>query len=80
MISADFAKVIVDVAAGNGKVLAYLAAHAEVYRQECHDNRIRVHCYLPKHLVHHIQEPDVNIAVVGESGTTESTPESPAVV
>jgi len=67
MISADFAKVTVDVPAANGKVLSYLAAHAEVFRQEFHDNRIRVHCYLPRHLVHHIQEPDVRIAVVEQA-------------
>ncbi len=64
MLGADFVKVTVDVPAANGKVLAYLAAHAEVYRQECHDNRIQVHCYLPRHLVHHIQEPDVRIDVL----------------
>ena len=71
-LSADFTKVTVDVPASNGKVLSYLAAHAEVYRQECHDTRIRVHCYLPRHLVHHIQEPDVRIAVAGEELKTGS--------
>src|SRR5207244_8165795 len=68
MLSADFANVTVDVAASNGKVLSYLAAHAEVYRQEFDDNRIRVHCYLPRHLVHHIQEEDVRIKVMGDNG------------
>jgi GTPase len=66
MLSADFAHVTVDVAAANGKVLAYLAAHADVYRQEFHDNRIRLHCYLPRHLVRHIQEPDVQVTDAGE--------------
>ena len=50
--------------AGNGRVHAYLAAHAEVYRQEYHDNRVLLRCYLPKHLVYHIQEPDVHIRVL----------------
>ena len=67
MLSADFAHVTVDVAAANGKVLAYLAAHADVYRQEFHDNRIRLHCYLPRHLVRHIQEPDVQVTDAGDS-------------
>lgn len=75
MLSADFANVTVDVAAANGKVLAYLAAHAEVYRQEFHDNRIMLHCYLPRHLVHHIQESDVRIAIVGDNGKVDSRPE-----
>jgi GTPase len=66
MISADFANCSIDVDAGNGRVLAYLAAHAEVYRQEFHDNRVSLKCYLPRHLVRHIQEPDVSIHVVEE--------------
>jgi GTP-binding protein HflX len=60
-LSADFVDVEVDMDAGNGRVHAYLSAHAEIYRQEYHDNRVLLRCYLPKHLVHHIQEPDVQI-------------------
>jgi len=61
MLMADFAHVVIDVSAANGKVLSYLAAHADVHRQEFHGNRIVMHCYLPRHLVRHIQEPDVTI-------------------
>ena len=68
MISADFAQVTIDVDAGNGRVLAYLAAHADIYRQEFHDNRIKMFGSLPKHLVRHIQEPDV---IITENGTDE---------
>jgi GTP-binding protein HflX len=71
MLGADFAKVTVDVGAGNGRVLAYLAAHAEVFRQECRDNRIHVHCYLPRHLVHHIQDRDVRIHVLDNGAVTK---------
>jgi GTP-binding protein HflX len=71
MLGADFAKVTVDVGAGNGRVLAYLAAHAEVYRQEHHDNRIKVHCFMPRHLVHHIQDPDVRIHVLDNGAVTK---------
>ncbi len=67
MLSADFADAEVDVAAGNGKVLSYLAAHAEIYRQEFHDNnRVTLHCYLPRHLVRHIRVPDVHIRLLDE--------------
>ena len=66
MISADFAQVTIDVDAGNGRVLAYLAAHADIYRQEFHDNRIKMFGSLPKHLVRHIQEPDVLITENGK--------------
>lgn len=65
MLSADFAEVMIDVAAGNGRVLAYLAAHAEICHQEYHDDRVTISCYLPRHLVHHIQEPDVRVRLAG---------------
>jgi GTP-binding protein HflX len=61
MLSADFANALIETDTGNGKVLAYLAAHAEIYRQEYHDNRARIHCYLPRHLLHHIQGPNVEV-------------------
>ena len=64
MLSADFANAEVDLAAANGRVLAYLAAHADVYRQEFADNRVLLRCYLPRHLVRHIQEPDVHIRLL----------------
>jgi GTP-binding protein HflX len=64
MLSADFTHVSIDVDAGNGRVLAYLAAHAEIYRQEFHDNRIKMLGSMPRHLVRHIQEPGVEIAEV----------------
>jgi GTPase len=58
-LSADFANAEIDAEAGNGKVLSYLAAHADIYRQEYRDNRVTVYCYLPRHLLHHIQGPNV---------------------
>jgi len=71
-LSADFVDVEVDMSAANGRVQAYLSAHAEIYRQEYQDNRVLLRCYLPKHLVYHIQEPGVEIRVVGNNGNLES--------
>jgi GTP-binding protein HflX len=67
-LSADFADTEIEMNAGNGRVLAYLAAHAEVYRQQYDGNRVMVRCYLPRHLVHHIQEPDVHIRLLNSNG------------
>ena len=68
MLSADFANAEIDMAAANGRVLAYLAVHADVYRQEFADNRVLLRCYLPRHLVRHIQEPDVHIRLLDGNG------------
>jgi GTP-binding protein HflX len=67
-LSADFADAEIETAAGNGKVLAYLGSHAEIYRQQFDDNRVRIHCYLPRHLLHHIQSPDVTVRLVERNG------------
>jgi GTP-binding protein HflX len=61
MLSADFADALIKTDAGNGRVLSYLSAHAEIYRQEFDDNRVTVHCSLPRHLLHHIQGPGVDV-------------------
>jgi GTP-binding protein HflX len=60
-LAADFADAEIVTNAGNGKVLSYLAAHAEIYRQHYDDSRVTIRCFLPKHLLHHIQGPDVAV-------------------
>jgi GTP-binding protein HflX len=65
-LSADFADAEVETDAGNGKVLAYLGAHAEIYRQHYQDNRVVIRCLLPRHLLHHIQGPDVQVRFLGD--------------
>src|SRR5439155_23386664 len=60
-LSADFADAEIETDAGNGRVQAYLAAHAEIYRQHYEDNRVILRCFIPRHLLHHVQGPDVNV-------------------
>ena len=67
-LSADFADAEIETDAGNGRVLAYLAAHAEIYRQQFQDNRVTVRCFLPRHLLHHIQGPGVAVRFLGDNG------------
>lgn len=67
-LSADFADAEIDTTAANGRVLAYLAAHAEVYHQQYRDDRVRIRCSLPRHLLHHIQGPDVQVRFLARNG------------
>jgi GTP-binding protein HflX len=53
-LTADFVEAEVTAAAANGKVQAYLAAHAEVYRQEFRDGQVLIRCRLPRYLVRHV--------------------------
>ena len=68
-LSSHFLAAEVTVDAGNGKVLAYLNAHAEIFRQEYRDSSVVIRCYLPKHLLHYIQHPDVTVRML-EAGET----------
>ncbi|HZU34945.1 MAG TPA: GTPase HflX [Gemmataceae bacterium] len=72
-LSAEFADAEVVTDAGNGRLLAYLASHAEIYRQQFHDNRVTVRCFLPKHLLHHIEGPDVEVHFLNGPGRTIET-------
>jgi GTP-binding protein HflX len=67
-LSADFTDAEIETTAANGKVLAYLGAHAEIYRQHFQDNRVTVRCFLPRHLLHHIQGPDVMVKLLDGNG------------
>ena len=70
-LAADFAEAEVVTDAGNGKVLAYLNAHAEIYRQEFRDDRTRwsIRCHLPRHLLHHIAGPTVQVRFLERNGS-----------
>jgi GTPase len=63
-LSEDFIEAEVTADVANGRVLAFLNAHAEICRQEYRDSRVIVSCHLPKHLLHHIQGPDVHVRFV----------------
>jgi GTP-binding protein HflX len=73
-LSRDFADAEVVTSAGNGKVLAYLGAHAEIQGQEYRDNQVIVRCFLPRHLLHHIQGPDVEIRFHGADANGAAAP------
>src|SRR5438067_6257594 len=60
-LSADFADAEIETGAGNGRVLSYSAAHAEIDRQTHEGNRVIIRCLLPRHLLHHIQGPEVEV-------------------
>jgi len=67
-LSADFADAEIEADAGNGRVLSYLSAHAEIHGKQYHDNLVTIRCLLPRHLLHHIQAPDVRVRFVERNG------------
>ncbi len=63
-LAADFADAEVVTGVANGRVLAYLSAHAEIEGQEYEDSRVTIRCRLPRQLLHHIKGPDVVVRFV----------------
>jgi GTP-binding protein HflX len=47
-LSRTFLDVDVELAAGDGRLMAYLAAHGEILSKEYHDSRVLVHCRIPQ--------------------------------
>jgi GTP-binding protein HflX len=62
-LASSFAEAEIVTDSGNGKVLAFLNANAEIYRQEFRDeeNQVVIRCHLPRHLLHHIEGPTVKV-------------------
>jgi GTP-binding protein HflX len=63
-LGADFADAEVVTGAANGRVLSYLSAHAEIEHQRYEDSVVKIRCRLPRHLLHHIQGPDVSVRFI----------------
>jgi len=57
-LSRTFLDLDVETAAGNGRLLAYLSAHGEVLSKEYHDDRVVVHCRMPRGHLGRIQRED----------------------
>ena len=47
-LSRSFLDVDVELGVENGRLMAYLAAHGEVFSKQFHDSRVMVHCRIPQ--------------------------------
>jgi GTPase len=75
-LSSHFVPVEVILDAGNGKALAYLNAHAEIFRQEFRGNEVIIRCYIAKALLHHIQGPNSKVRFL-ENSTPDAMKAAP---
>jgi GTP-binding protein HflX len=55
-LTRSFIDVDVETGVDNGRLLAYLAAHGEVLSKKYHENRVTVHCRIPKGFLGRINE------------------------
>ena len=61
LLSRDFVELEIAAPAANGKLLAFLNAHADIFRQEYRGEQVLVRCNLPRHLLHHVQGEGVEV-------------------
>jgi GTP-binding protein HflX len=64
-LTQDFMEADIVVDSGNGKVLSYLGAHAEIYHQEFQNGTTHIRCRLPRYLAHHVVAEGGNIKELG---------------
>ncbi len=64
MLSRDFVDVEIVTPTANGKAIAYLNAHAEIYRQEYRGDDVVYRCVLSKHLVHHVRATGAEVTAL----------------
>jgi GTPase len=60
-LSHSFLDVDVELGVENGRLLAYLAAHGEIFSKQFRDSRVVVHCRIPQHYLGRIQEDSVSV-------------------
>jgi GTP-binding protein HflX len=60
-LSRSFADLDVEMSVGNGRSMAYLAAHGEILSKRYDDTRVVVHCRMPRRYLRRIEEDGVLI-------------------
>lgn len=58
----------VETSVGNGRLLAYLEAHAEVKQKSYDDSRVTVDCRIPRRFFDTMPEEDAHVAVADSNG------------
>lgn len=63
-----FVSARIETSAGNGRLFAYLAEHAEVTSREYQDSRVTVDCRIPLRFVSNLNGDDTVVTVVNQNG------------
>jgi GTP-binding protein HflX len=75
-LSRSFCDIDVETGVGNGKLMAYLAAHGEVLSKRFHGERVTLHCRLPQKYRGRIEEPDTLVSEHQERHEHQERPAS----
>ena len=56
----------VETGVANGRILAYLAQHAQIHDRTYDDDRVRLHCHLPRRCLEFLFENGVDVRANGQ--------------
>jgi GTPase len=56
----------VEIGVANGRILAYLAKHAQIHGRTYDDDRVRLHCHLPRRCLEFLFENGVDVRASGQ--------------
>ena len=62
-----YVEATLETSVGNGRLLAYLAAHAEVLRQDYVDSRVTLLCRIPRRLLNKLPRDDTHVQLTNEN-------------
>lgn len=65
-LAMEFTAAEVTVHAGNGKAIALLNAHAEIFRQEVRDSDVIIRCNMPRRMLRQLAGPGVEVKYLHE--------------
>jgi GTP-binding protein HflX len=60
-LSRSFLDINVEMGVDNGRMMAYVAAHGEVYSKQYHDSRVMVHCRMPRQYLAQMEDEGIVI-------------------
>ena len=64
MLSDKFVTAEITLPTSDGRALAYLGAHADIFRQQFEGDNVIIRCHLPEHLLPRIQSPGVSVKLL----------------
>jgi GTP-binding protein HflX len=67
-----YVEATLETSVGNGRLLAYLAAHAEVVRKDYVDSRVTLLCRIPRRLLNKLPTDDTQIHLTNGNGTARN--------
>jgi GTP-binding protein HflX len=66
-----YVEATLETSAGNGRLLAYLAAHAEVVRQDYVDSRVTLSCRIPRRFLNSLPTDDAHVHLTNGNGAAQ---------